>query len=81
MLAGRDNGGSTKAYSPVCCEQNHRAGTGERRMKEYFNHGIKVLSDDKDMKQMFKDLQKMQKELEALKKSTDALVKKINTFS
>ena len=48
--------------------------------KEMFNKSLKILTEDKDMKQMFKDLQKMHKELEALVKQSESLKKKINTF-
>ncbi|CAG7643309.1 hypothetical protein ACFQI7_10480 [Paenibacillus allorhizosphaerae] len=49
--------------------------------KEMFNQSLKILTEDKDMKKMFKDLQQMHKELEALVKQSESLKKKINTFS
>lgn len=44
-------------------------------MNKMFEHALKVLTEDKDMTQMFKDMEVLQKELEVLLKSMDNLKK------
>lgn len=44
-------------------------------MNKMFEQAIKVLTEDKDMTQMFKDMEVLQKELEALSKQMENLKK------
>ncbi|WP_201305437.1 hypothetical protein [Paenibacillus puerhi] len=41
-----------------------------------FEHIIKVLAEDKDMKKMFKDMERLEKEMTSLHKSMKALINK-----
>lgn len=47
-------------------------------MKNMFEHALKVLTEDKDMVQMFKDMEALQKELKTLYTNMENLKKQVN---